>query len=73
MRQRQQRQQQHRSERCTPVRRPPLAVLEPHESCSLPTHRSVGPRPSRGISRLPLAAPIVGRIKTTSGCSRAFL
>ncbi|QYF44796.1 hypothetical protein HZS93_02099 [Xanthomonas citri] len=34
--QRQQRKQQHHGKRCTPVRRPPLAVLKPHGRCSLP-------------------------------------
>ncbi|PPU54738.1 hypothetical protein XdyCFBP7245_16890 [Xanthomonas dyei] len=54
---RQQRQQQHRSKRCASARRPPLAVQEPHERCNLPRIGACGPRPSRGVSRLPLAAP----------------
>ncbi|AEQ96470.1 hypothetical protein XOC_2338 [Xanthomonas oryzae pv. oryzicola BLS256] len=39
------------------MRRPPLALLKPHGRCSLPRIGECGPRPLRGVSRLPFAAP----------------
>ncbi|PPU41270.1 hypothetical protein XaplCFBP3123_06540 [Xanthomonas arboricola pv. populi] len=65
--------QQHRKERCTPPRRAALAVLKPHGRCTLHASASVVRASRAGVSRLPWAAPILGRSKPTSGCSRVFL